>query len=372
MVAKDGGDGPIDLDVALVDFESFLKAFLPRASAMYDNRPKLTKEEWISVLKLSTKWLFNDLRQLAISYLSSPSSPWLDMDPIMDHLIDPLMDPIERICLAKEYKVYDWLLRGYEQVLARLLTSNNPDGSPTTLTTQEGKRIGMDVALELSGIAIRRMRLAEDKALFRSTMSDVMDAFKHEFDCVQGEEARFMTRLQRSEEAARKKEEEEVKRTEEEAKRKDMEAKATQRVLEEEGEKESALREAEREKGAGMELQCQGEGAEEAKQRQLGEEKIRLLEAENAKRLEEEEIEKLKKEIAKTMEEVQKLMQEERDRKWKEEDELRRQKEKRESEEWKRELKDEEDRKLRALAIEELRRRKGLADEKVKEESTSG
>ncbi|KAH6867909.1 hypothetical protein BKA70DRAFT_1029404, partial [Coprinopsis sp. MPI-PUGE-AT-0042] len=70
MVAKNGGDGPIDLDVALVDFESFLKAFLPRASAMYNNRPKLTKEEWISVLRLSTKWLFNDLRQLAISYLT--------------------------------------------------------------------------------------------------------------------------------------------------------------------------------------------------------------------------------------------------------------------------------------------------------------
>ncbi|KAH6894007.1 hypothetical protein BKA70DRAFT_1077901, partial [Coprinopsis sp. MPI-PUGE-AT-0042] len=70
MVTTSEGAGVIELDVTLVEFESFLKAFLPRTSAMYDPEPILTKDEWISVLKLSSKWLFNDLRKLAICYLS--------------------------------------------------------------------------------------------------------------------------------------------------------------------------------------------------------------------------------------------------------------------------------------------------------------
>ncbi|KAH6907066.1 hypothetical protein BKA70DRAFT_1563408 [Coprinopsis sp. MPI-PUGE-AT-0042] len=194
MVTTSEGAGVIELDVSLGDFESFLKAFLPRTSAIYDPEPILTKDEWISVLKLSSKWLFNDLRKLAICYLSFP---W--MCP---------KDPIERICLAKEYRVYAWLIQGYEQVIERLLTTDNPDGSPMTLNAQDGKRIGMEVALELSGIAIRRMRLAERKVPLRDTRSDVLDAFKQEFDCIREEGARFMTRSERLEEARKKAEQE--------------------------------------------------------------------------------------------------------------------------------------------------------------------
>ncbi|KAH6894000.1 hypothetical protein BKA70DRAFT_1117533, partial [Coprinopsis sp. MPI-PUGE-AT-0042] len=182
------GGGPIDLDVSLGDFESFLKAFLPRESAMYDERPTLTAEEWISVLKLSTQWLFNDLRKLAISHLSSTK-----------------MDAIDRICLAKEYRVYNWLLEGYEQIVHRLLTFDAACGPQTILTTQEGKRIGMEVALELSGIVIRRMRWGERGGLLKDVTGDVLDAFKEEFDCVREEGKQFVTRSERMEEKARKK-----------------------------------------------------------------------------------------------------------------------------------------------------------------------
>ncbi|KAH6894024.1 hypothetical protein BKA70DRAFT_1320305 [Coprinopsis sp. MPI-PUGE-AT-0042] len=420
MVAKGGGDGPIELDVALVEFESFLKAFLPRASAMYDDKPGLTQEEWISVLKLSTLWLFNDLRELAISNLSSP---WLC----------PISDPIDLICLAKEYRVQGWLLQGYEQVVDRLITVNGPDGEPMTLTAQEGKRIGMDVALELSGVAIRRMRLAERNVLSRDTRADISDVFNQEFDCVSEEEARFMGKAERLEEEARKKEDKETKRNaEEEAKLQEMEGKAAQRVLEEEAEKERVLKEVERKKEAEMELEHQGEEArekpqlvepegmeraegispnlmrrlskkerkqlaQEAQRRQLEEEEMRRLAAENAarladeqsklsegenigrrgneevERLEEEEIEKLKKEIFQRLKEEERLEQEEENRRWEEEQELKEREREAERawEEWVRKRKDAEDRKLRALAIEELRRRKGLADEKAKEENPS-
>ncbi|KAH6867901.1 hypothetical protein BKA70DRAFT_1492308 [Coprinopsis sp. MPI-PUGE-AT-0042] len=405
MVAKGGGDGPIDLDVALVEFESFLKVFLPRASAMYDDKPGLTLEEWISVLKLSTLWLFNDLRELAISNLSWP---WLC----------PISDPIDLICLAKEYRVQGWLLQGYEQVIDRLITVNGPDGEPMTLTAQEGKRIGMDVALELSGVAIRRMRLAERNFPSRDTRADISDVFNQEFDCVRKEETRFRGKAERLKEEARKKEDKETKKkAEEEAKLQEMEGKAAQRVLEEEAEKERVLREVERKKEAEMELEHQGEEArekpqlvepkgmeraeglapnpmrrlskkewkqlaQEAQRRQLEEEEMRLLEevklseGENIGRLEneepegleEEEIEKLKKETAQRLEEEVRLRWEEENRKRDEERELELQKQQREWEERNRKR----DRKLRALAIEELRRRKGLANEKAKEEKSSG
>ncbi|KAH6893992.1 hypothetical protein BKA70DRAFT_1570733 [Coprinopsis sp. MPI-PUGE-AT-0042] len=223
VAARGEGDGPIELDVTLGDFEAFLKVFLlPRASAMYDEKPALTKYEWISVLRLSTKWLFNDLRKLAISHLS---------------LIK--MDAIDRICLAKEYWVYNWLLEGYEQVVDRLLTFDAADGSGTTLTAQEGKRIGMEVALELSGIVIRRMRSTERKVGLKNVNVDVLHAFKKEFDHVQDEGARFMTRAEHIDEEARKKsegEKAEQRKEVEELNRKKKEAQEQQKAKDEEQE----------------------------------------------------------------------------------------------------------------------------------------
>ena len=108
---------------------------------MHNNRPDLTKDEWISVLKLSTRWYFDDLRKSATYHLSA-----------MD------MGVIERICLAKEYKVYHWLLDGYGQVLDRLTSLDTEVEGAGMLSTEEGTELGMDVVLKLSGIALSRMR----------------------------------------------------------------------------------------------------------------------------------------------------------------------------------------------------------------------
>jgi hypothetical protein len=135
---------------------------------MYDEKPELSKAEWTSVLKLSTKWFFNDLRELAISQLSSI---WIS--------------PIDRICLAKEYRVYDWLLRGYEQVVYDLVSIH---GSLKGLSAREGGRIGMEVALELSGIAIRQLRKGGGAITLDMRKHDIFEAFKEEFDCIQRDE----------------------------------------------------------------------------------------------------------------------------------------------------------------------------------------
>ncbi|KAH6901053.1 hypothetical protein BKA70DRAFT_1569126 [Coprinopsis sp. MPI-PUGE-AT-0042] len=297
MVTKSEEDGPIELDVALGDFESFLKAFLPRASAMYDDKPTLTKDEWISVLKLSTLWLFDDPRKLAINHLSGIK-----------------MDAIDRICLAKEHRVYDWLLQGYEQVIERLLVSDDPDGEPMTLTTQEGTRIGMDVALELSGVAIRRLRGAERKATLKSLESDVLGVFQQEFNCIQKERARSMTRAERFEEATKKvKEEEEAKKglaeeAKKEAKWKEMEDEMAQRSLEVEAKQKRDLRETELKELEDVRLkelkEIRLKELEEIRLKELEETRLRELEEIRLKELEEVRLRELEESRLKAIEEA--------------------------------------------------------------------
>ncbi|KAH6894009.1 hypothetical protein BKA70DRAFT_1199864 [Coprinopsis sp. MPI-PUGE-AT-0042] len=149
----------------------------PTASLTNDEETSLTKDEWIDVLKLSTKQRSNDLRTLAIHHISSIE-----------------MDPIDRICLAKEYKVYEWLLQGYEQVIDRLLIFDYADTeSPTILTEEEGTRIGLGAALKLSGIVIRRTRCPPGTPM-KDVKSDILDTFKEEFDGLRSEGSSFATR----------------------------------------------------------------------------------------------------------------------------------------------------------------------------------
>jgi hypothetical protein len=151
---------------------------------MYDEKPELSKAEWISVLKLSTKWFFNELRKLAISQLSST---W--------------MSAIDRICLAEEYRVYDWLPQGHEQVVYDVVSIH---GSLKGLSAREGGRIGMEVALELSGIAIRQLRRGGGAITLGMRKHNIFEAFKEEFDCIQRDEHQFMPMTERMKEEAEK------------------------------------------------------------------------------------------------------------------------------------------------------------------------
>jgi hypothetical protein len=175
-----------------------------RASAIYDERPALSEQEWLSVLKLSTQWLFNDLRQEAISHLSSAEG-----------------DPIDRICLAKEFRVYHWLLEGYERVVERLAS---PQAAKGPFTVHEGKVVGLEVALELSGIVIKRLRGNNGG----SVKGDLLAVFKDEFDCIRQDEARFLTRADQAKEQAT------TKLTSKEAKPKKKAKRAEQKSIQEE------------------------------------------------------------------------------------------------------------------------------------------
>ncbi|KAH6908501.1 hypothetical protein BKA70DRAFT_1280030 [Coprinopsis sp. MPI-PUGE-AT-0042] len=76
-----------------LDFERLLKVLLPEPLA--PSPPDLDKDEWISVLKLSTIWCMTKVRDLAIERLS-------DMELSLPEIL----------ALGKEHRVTDWLLEG--------------------------------------------------------------------------------------------------------------------------------------------------------------------------------------------------------------------------------------------------------------------
>jgi hypothetical protein len=63
----------------------------------------MPKDEWISVLKLSTQWDFLDARDLAIKQLNDR----------------PEIGSVERILLARQYHVAAWLRMGYNDLAKR-------------------------------------------------------------------------------------------------------------------------------------------------------------------------------------------------------------------------------------------------------------
>jgi hypothetical protein len=84
----------------------------------YIEKPvNMGREEWTSVLKLATLWRFGELRQEALDELAQ---------------ID--IEPVDRIILAREYKVENWLVDGYMELVAQdgILSSKDK----TTLATK--------------------------------------------------------------------------------------------------------------------------------------------------------------------------------------------------------------------------------------------
>ncbi|KAH6908507.1 hypothetical protein BKA70DRAFT_1562572 [Coprinopsis sp. MPI-PUGE-AT-0042] len=94
-----GGEGASDKKPIVLEgyksgeFECLLNVMLPQP--LERKLPALTKEQWVSVLKLSTVWQMDQIRQLAVEQLSQ---------------LDP--SPIEKVVLAREYRVLKWLTEG--------------------------------------------------------------------------------------------------------------------------------------------------------------------------------------------------------------------------------------------------------------------
>ncbi|KAH6907076.1 hypothetical protein BKA70DRAFT_383991 [Coprinopsis sp. MPI-PUGE-AT-0042] len=135
-IDDDGAEKAIELDVDLTEFEDFLKAFLPGCHPHHHSQVDLSIDEWLSVLKLSSKWHFNSLRNDAIIKLTAFP-----------------MTPIQRVLLARQYSIPSWLIEGYVKILANMGPSLY---HPQFISQDDAEDLGWEVALELSNIALRR------------------------------------------------------------------------------------------------------------------------------------------------------------------------------------------------------------------------
>ncbi|KAI6037102.1 hypothetical protein BKA83DRAFT_4171815 [Pisolithus microcarpus] len=121
-------ENPIRIDgTSKDDFEQLLKALLHRK---YDSQPNLPRgiEQWTSVLKLSTAWNFESLRQASINALMESG-----------------IGAVDRVVLSQQYHIENWLLPALNELARRQ--------EPVSL--EEAKRMGIDIALQLASVRER-------------------------------------------------------------------------------------------------------------------------------------------------------------------------------------------------------------------------
>ncbi|KAK7472379.1 hypothetical protein VKT23_000495 [Stygiomarasmius scandens] len=108
----------VDDDITATEFEGFLDLLYP--SDIPPDLSSKTQEEWIAILKISTKWGFLQIRELAIQKLTPMN-----------------MTVFKRIELAREYSVAQWLRSGYFDLVKQLetLTMENVEsiGYPSSI-----------------------------------------------------------------------------------------------------------------------------------------------------------------------------------------------------------------------------------------------
>jgi len=85
--------------ITATDFQAFLKAISPLSSTTWSG---MTREEWLSAIKLSTMWGFVGARELSIERLSKVK-----------------LSPTDKIVFGKKYQVFSWLKEGYAALIKR-------------------------------------------------------------------------------------------------------------------------------------------------------------------------------------------------------------------------------------------------------------
>ncbi|KAH6885533.1 hypothetical protein BKA70DRAFT_1123941, partial [Coprinopsis sp. MPI-PUGE-AT-0042] len=150
------GAAPPDLvslpDVSVEEFRSFLKVLYPRCVAR-PTTAKLAKDQWLSVLKLSTKWFFKGLRKISIAQLDALE-----------------LAPTDKVCLGKEYHISRWVLAGYDSLV------RNQDLIPH----EDAERIGYKSTVSLY--------MCREKRLYDENLEYLHEAFKQELDELAEEE----------------------------------------------------------------------------------------------------------------------------------------------------------------------------------------
>jgi len=137
-------------NITSFDFHNFLKALYSLYVSVlmfYQNRMTedyavharpvstqlvLSKDEWLSVLRLSAFWYFLEYRKMAISQLEKVGA----------------FSPIDQVLYGREYRVHSWVRQGFEQ----LITRENP------IEKEDALLINFETTFSLFRLRERRIR----------------------------------------------------------------------------------------------------------------------------------------------------------------------------------------------------------------------
>ncbi|KAI6141530.1 hypothetical protein EDD17DRAFT_1902503 [Pisolithus thermaeus] len=136
------------------DFEQLLKALLHRK---YGSQPNLPHgiEQWTSVLKLSTAWNFERLRQAAI-----------------DALTESGIGAVDRVVLSQRYYIKNWLLPALNELARR----------PEPIILEEAQRMGIDIALKLASVRERVTVSVQAQPAYATTSGFGVVAYRNDSD----------------------------------------------------------------------------------------------------------------------------------------------------------------------------------------------
>ena len=122
----------------------------------------LSKAEWVSILKLSTKWRFLHLRRLAKSELD----------------VGKELTSVEKIILGREFYDSSWILAGYKELVQK----------SDTITDDEAVTIELPTAINL--FRIREIMLRNS---LTSALDAVEDVFTVELGMIRSKEMGYST-----------------------------------------------------------------------------------------------------------------------------------------------------------------------------------
>jgi len=188
---------PLRLDgIKKKEFRLLLNVLVPRF--LQPTKP-MSWREWFSVLDLSTMWLMNEAKDLAIKGITSLSldtSEWVEVlklstsrtaSEIRDKAIQELtppehLSPTDRILLARECQVVDWLLVGYKQLVQR----------NEIISADEEEQLGVNATLNVLRIKLIQESRRKGLSIFKSPdiaelEAIIRAAFEAEFDAAQYE-----------------------------------------------------------------------------------------------------------------------------------------------------------------------------------------
>lgn len=128
-------ENPIVLeDTRAEDFIALLKILYPfkrRDSTFFGSGHRLTNLNSVSgsgVLKLATRWMFDDIRKETIS--------------AMDEILAGSKNTLVRVLLGREHRMSSWLLSGYQDFVTQA----------RSMTLEEGNALGMEVVIKLNAL----------------------------------------------------------------------------------------------------------------------------------------------------------------------------------------------------------------------------